>query len=66
MSTKIVEKLRKLVDTDTTKYRDKLNKNIHVVDISYTALKFSDPSLTIEDYNSLLKGLEDNLRLLIV
>lgn len=59
---KILEKLRKTIETDTSKYREKLDKKIHVVDISYSALKYSDPKLTQEDYRELLTSLEEKFK----
>ena len=38
-------------------FRDVLNKDIHIVDISYNALKVSDPDLDTTSYAALLKGI---------
>lgn len=59
---KIVEKMRKVIETDTTKYRERLNKKIHVVDISFSALKYSDPKLTQAEYSELLSNLENKFK----
>lgn len=54
--------IERIINKNTKTYRATLNNNVHVVDISYEALLFSDPLLSSKDYNILLGKFKKSLR----
>jgi hypothetical protein len=54
LSTRAVNKVISIAKSSTEKYRAELNKNVHVADISYQALKASVPSLEEIEYTVIL------------
>lgn len=57
----ILDKVINIANTDTKVLRDEMNRKIHLVDVSYNALKFSDPTLTKEEHSKLLLALSTAL-----
>ncbi len=59
---KIIDRLRSLLNENLSTYRDKLNKNVHIVDISYNALKASDPKLEQSDYLKIIEAFKEKFK----
>ena len=51
----VLAKCERIAMSSTEEFRNRLNKNIHLVDISFRALRSSDPKLTEEDYALLIQ-----------
>ena len=60
---KLLNDIDKIISTTTQKYREELDKNIHVVDISYGALKVSDPKMSQEEYAELIDTISKEYKL---
>jgi len=55
---RILTEIQRIAQKTTDSYRKTLNNKIHVADISYKALKYSEPDLTIEEYNELVSKIK--------
>jgi len=51
----VLNKCEKIALSTTEGFRNSLDKNIHLVDISFSALKSSDPDITEETYSLLIQ-----------
>jgi len=54
LSIRAVNKIISIAKSTTKKYREELNKNVHVADLSYEAIKASVPSLEEPEYVAIL------------
>jgi hypothetical protein len=59
----IADKIAKLADTETKKYRDKLDADYHIIDVSFEALKVSDPTLDAASYHVILEAMREEFKL---
>ena len=57
----VLNKINRIIDKESAAYRKTLNANVHIADISYEALKFSDPKLTVEEYTTIIDSLKTSL-----
>lgn len=56
----VSKRLLDIVGKGTEPFRKELDKNTHVLDFSYNALKLSDPKLTLLEYDQLLKAISSS------
>lgn len=56
----VSKKLLAIVSEGTKPFRAKLDKNTHVLDFSYNAIKVSDPKLTHEEYDRLINAISSS------
>lgn len=52
----IWEELQDIISKDTKEYRESLDRNIHVMDVSLDTMRISDPSITVVTRNEIYKA----------